>query len=58
MPRCKRCHRHIREGEYGRVCAKKTLKAEQKELNFDPVIDPTKSLREQHEKVCQILNIR
>lgn len=55
MPRCRRCGRRIRAGEYGPCCAKKRTRAEQKTLNFDPVIDPTASFKKQHEQACKII---
>ena len=58
MPRCKRCGRHIRAGEYGPVCAKKRSNAEQLTLQMDK---PSRVFRwdmtekEKHEAACHVI---
>ena len=58
MPRCKRCHRHIKDGEYGPICAKKRTDAEQLTLGLDK---PSRIFRwdmtekERHEAACRVI---
>jgi hypothetical protein len=62
MKRCKRCGRRIKDEsiDYGPVCAKKRQKGfkYQFELNFNPAIDRSLNMKEQHERVKKLLEVR
>jgi hypothetical protein len=64
MDRCKACHRLLKdhlsiERKYGPTCWKKrSIGTYQIELRFNPAIDRNLSMKEQHERVKKLLEVK